>query len=228
MRSRSAAAPEAKANKAKLAQERSHSTRRKIVKSALQLWNLRGFDEGFDTTTVEEIADNASVSRATVYYYFPKKEDILRELAWVTAEEVYETALRSMMSGKAVDEVLHEIMGQLGTRVSRSSAAAVKRMLQLRHNDPEALDRDIASGGMTRAFSVVVAHAQEVGDLPKHLSALEVAEMLSSIAMASISKWSIVGDLDLVALLRRRATFILAGARNMDLAPSPSDNAKLG
>jgi AcrR family transcriptional regulator len=209
-------APDPKANKAKLVQERSRSTRRKIVKSALQLWTSRGFDEGFDSTTVNEIADNAGVSRATVYYYFPKKEDILRELAWVTAEEIHEVALRSMMSGQSVDEVLDEIMGQLGAKISRGSSAAVKRMLQLRNNDPEALSRDVASGGLTRAFSVVLTHAQEVGDLPKDVSAMEIAEVISSLAMGCISKWSILGDeVDLAATLRRRVVLVLAGARSI-------------
>jgi AcrR family transcriptional regulator len=202
-----------KANKAKLAQERSRATRRMIVRSALQLWNSRGFDEGFETTTVDEIADNAGFSRATVYYHFAKKEDILRELAWVTAEEIYECALRSMISGKVVDEVLAEIMVQLGTKVSRSSPAAVKRMLQLQPNDAESIKRDIDAGGLTRAFSVVVSHAQELGELPRTLGALDIAETISAAAMGAISKWSAMAQIDLIAALQLRTRLILAGAR---------------
>lgn len=205
-----------KANKAKLAQERSRKTRRKIVKGALALWNSRGFDEGFDTTTVEDIAEEAGVSRATVYYYFPKKEDILRDLAWVTAEEIYEGALRSMMSRDSVDAVFEQLMHQLGSKVLRASPAAVMRMLQLRKNEREAIDRDIASGGLTRAFSVVITHAQEIGELPRGPSSIEIAEILSSVVMGCISKWSIIGDDDLPATLQRRAKYILAGARNVE------------
>jgi AcrR family transcriptional regulator len=213
---RSNASPDMqKGNKAKLAQERSHATRRKIIKSALQLWKSRGFDEGFDTTTMDEIADNAGVSRATVYYYFPKKEDILGEMAWVTAEEIYESALRSMMSRKSVDDVIDEIMVRLGTAVSRSPPAAVKRMLQLQRSERQSINRDIDSGGLTRSFSVVLAHAQEVGDLPKQISAMDVAETLSSICMGCLSRWSIMGNIDLVATLRRRAALLLAGVKSL-------------
>jgi AcrR family transcriptional regulator len=205
-----------KPTKAKLAQERSRKTRRKIVKAALGLWDSRGFEEGFDTTTVEDIAAAAEVSRATVYYYFPKKEDILRDLAWVAAEETYECALRSMMSRQSVDAIFQQLMEQLGSKILRASPAAVRRMLQLRKPDPEAIDRDIASGGLTRAFSVVITHAQEMGDLPKGLSPLETAEILTSVVMGCISKWSIVGNDNLIETLRRRAMFVLAGARGLN------------
>jgi len=208
-------AEQPRSNKAKLAQERSRATRRRIVKAALKLWTGRGFDTGFDTTTVDEIAEHAAVSRATVYYYFPKKEDILREMAWVTADEIYEVALRSMMTRQSVDEVLDDIMVQLGTKVSRSSAAAVKRMLQLRNSDPSELDRDFASGGLTRAFSVAISHAQEVGELPREPGARELAEIISSTCMGAISKWSIIDNFDLVEVLRRRARLLLAGARHV-------------
>lgn len=210
-----------RANKAKLTQARSRETRRKIVKSALQLWKRHGFEEGFDTVTVDDIADNAGVSRATVYYYFPKKEEILKELAWVTADEIYECALRSMMGGKPVEDVLNEVMGQLGEKVSRSPVAAVKRMLQLRNDDPEELTRE-GSMGLTRAFSVVIAHAQELGEVPKTISSVEVGDLLASIAMGCINKWSMVGGGDLVNALQRRAALILAGARSIGQATAPA------
>lgn len=91
---------------AKLSQERSRATRRKIVSAALKLWTQRGFDEGFEATTVDEIAERAGISRASVYYYFPKKEDILREIAWTTAEQIHELSLRSLMSGRPVEQVI--------------------------------------------------------------------------------------------------------------------------
>lgn len=205
---------EAKTNKAKLAQERSRETRRKIVKAAMGLWNKRGFDEGFDATTVDDIADQAGVSRATVYYYFPKKEDILRDLPWVTAEEIYEGALRSMMGQNSVEAVFEQLMEQLGHKVLRATPAAVMRMLQVRNNEREAIDRDMASGGLTRAFSIVITHAQEIGDLPKGTGAAEIAEIMSAVVMGCISKWSVLGEGDLPAILQRRAAFVLAAARH--------------
>ncbi|MCB2079966.1 MAG: TetR/AcrR family transcriptional regulator [Novosphingobium sp.] len=198
---------------AKLSQARSRQTRKAIVNAALRLWSERGFDEGFEATTVDEIAERAGISRASVYYYFPKKEDILRELAWATAEQIHELSLRSLMSGQPVDRVIDEIMRQLGEMIARSPKAAVRRMLQIRDQAPESIARDSAAGGMTRAFSVVIAHAQEAGELPKTVGPIELAEMLSSLVMGAIAQWSILDDFDLVASLRRRGAIVLAGAQ---------------
>jgi AcrR family transcriptional regulator len=196
---------------AKLVQERSRATRKAIVSAALRLWTERGFDEGFQTTTVDEIAERAGISRASVYYYFPKKEDILREIAWTTAEQIYELSLRSLMTGRSIEPVFDDIMQQLGEMVARSPKAAVRRMLQIRDQAPESIARDSAAGGLTRAFSVVVAHAQEAGELPRTVGAIEVAEIVSSIVMGAISKWSIVADMDLPRTLRSRVAIVLAG-----------------
>ncbi len=203
-----------KSNKAKVVQERSRLTRLKVVKSALRLWTSRGFDEGFDATTVDDIAEAAGVSRATVYYYFPRKEDILREMAWATANEIYECALRSIMSGRPVDEVLSEIVGLLGDKVMRSSAAAVARMLQVRRTDANEIERDSRSGGLSRSFTIVILHAQEAGELPRHFSAREIAEIMASVCMGYIARWSIAGDSDLSEAMRQSTALILAGVRN--------------
>lgn len=200
-------------NRAKLAQERSRATRKGIVSAALRLWTARGFDDGYEITTVDEIAESAGMSRATVYYYFPKKEDILREMAWTTAEQIHELSLRSLMSGKPVESVIDEIMQQLGLIVVRSPRAAVRRMLHVRDLTPDNIVRDSASGGMTRAFSVVIAHAQEAGELLTEVGAIEIAETLSSIVMGCISKWSMDENMDLPRALRRRSALLIAGVK---------------
>lgn len=50
----------------------------RIIESAATLFASRGYD----ATTMEDIGECADVSRATVFNYFPKKEDIV--LAWFT------------------------------------------------------------------------------------------------------------------------------------------------
>ena len=63
-----------------LQQRRSQDTRRKLIRSALELWNERGFDDAFEATTAEEIARLAGVSKGTFYFHFAHKEDILLAL----------------------------------------------------------------------------------------------------------------------------------------------------
>ena len=48
-------------------------SRRSILKASRKLFS----DQGYDETLIEEIADLAEVSKATVYNYFPDKDSLL-------------------------------------------------------------------------------------------------------------------------------------------------------
>ena len=56
-----------------LRQRKKQKTRETIVKVALDLFAKQGYEH----TTITEIADAAEVSRRTIFAYFPTKEDIL-------------------------------------------------------------------------------------------------------------------------------------------------------
>jgi AcrR family transcriptional regulator len=53
--------------------EKKAATRRRIRECALQLFEKNGYD----STTVEEVAEAASVSHMTFFRYFPTKEDVV-------------------------------------------------------------------------------------------------------------------------------------------------------
>ena len=64
--------------------------RQAIARAAVQLFEAKGFD----STTMDEIATRASVSRPTVFNYFARKEDILMVLAQMMAthlEDAYQS-----------------------------------------------------------------------------------------------------------------------------------------
>lgn len=52
-------------------------TKQRILEAAIQLFQARGFDQ----TSVDEIAAQASVSRATFFNYMNSKENVLHEIA---------------------------------------------------------------------------------------------------------------------------------------------------
>jgi AcrR family transcriptional regulator len=52
------------------------STRERILDIALELFN----EQGYDKTSLREIAERLSVTKAALYYHFERKEDILLEL----------------------------------------------------------------------------------------------------------------------------------------------------
>src|SRR5512133_2651980 len=52
------------------------STRQRILDVALELFN----EQGYDKTSLREIAKRLGVTKAALYYHFERKEDILLEL----------------------------------------------------------------------------------------------------------------------------------------------------
>jgi AcrR family transcriptional regulator len=52
-------------------------TRNRILDVAVQLFQ----DQGFGETPIDQVAAEANVSRATVFNYFPSKQDLLRAIA---------------------------------------------------------------------------------------------------------------------------------------------------
>jgi AcrR family transcriptional regulator len=67
-----------------LRQERSRNTRERLVRAALKLWRQQGFED----TTVDEIAAEAEVGWSTFYYHFANKDELLQELGGLTAQAV--------------------------------------------------------------------------------------------------------------------------------------------
>jgi len=79
-----------------LVQERSRRTRQELVNAAVALWTERGFENGVEATTVEEIARAAGVTKGTFYFHFAHKEDVLLEMGLETAEVMMKEAQLGM------------------------------------------------------------------------------------------------------------------------------------
>ena len=134
-----------------LVQERSRRTRQQLVNAAVKLWTERGFDEGIDETTVEEIVQAAGVTKGTFYFHFAHKEDILLEVGWGTSEALFKDATKLLGTDRTVDEILDELLGLLARRISNTRCAAVARTLAEFYRRP---DRGRESRVRTSASSV--------------------------------------------------------------------------
>ncbi|MDT3440799.1 MULTISPECIES: TetR/AcrR family transcriptional regulator [unclassified Pseudofrankia] len=202
-----------------LVQERSRDTRRAIVKAALDLWAQRGYETGIDETTAEEIAARAGISKATFYFHFARKEDILLETGWLTARVAYEDARRDLAGNHTVDEILAGLVTGIGRRVEKVPRVAVRRMLAAQNVGNACYQTKAGERfGFERAFEVVFVHARETGELPEHVAARSLALMLTSLVMDAVRDWALADPADLCDVLRERAALLLAGARNLSVA----------
>jgi AcrR family transcriptional regulator len=78
-------------------ERKQHATREGLLAAALSLFAERGYEH----TTVDDIADRADVSRATVFNYFPRKEEFL--LAWAERRRAIVSGLLAREQSESVD-----------------------------------------------------------------------------------------------------------------------------
>jgi AcrR family transcriptional regulator len=114
-----------------LRERKKQQTRQSIADTARALFAERGFDR----VTVAEVARAANVSEATVFNYFPTKEDLV-----FSGLEAFETALVGAVRDRAPGE---SIAGAFGRFVAQPRGL-------LRANDPETV-RELA--GITRVIT---------------------------------------------------------------------------
>ncbi len=84
--------------RASFQQARPHQTKRSLVQAAMALWCTNGYAG----TTVADICRAAGVSKASFYFYFPRKEDVLFVVGVVSRTSVIfaEVFQRAKQHGK--------------------------------------------------------------------------------------------------------------------------------
>lgn len=207
-----AAADSTAPRRSALQQRRSQNTRRKLIRSALELWNDRGFDEAFEATTAEEIARLAGVSKGTFYFHFAHKEDILLEMPWATAEIMVEEARGAVKRGEPAVEVIEALVASLARRVARAPRAALLRVT----GHWARISNGIGEGprGFGEAFDLVLRYGCERGELPGELEVDDIASLLQASTMDALMRWASTEQsaAALARTLSRRTRVILRGA----------------
>lgn len=197
-----------------LTQTRSRNTRRKLIRTALDLWNERGFESSFEEITAEEIARAAGVSKGTFYFHFARKDDLLLEMPWATAEIMISEAQVAMDRGERTSDIIEQLMTSLAQRVSRAPRGALLRVIAYwsgsLHSDSASVTQ---AHGFGEAFEAVGRYAISHGDLPRDVEVSEFAALLQVATMDALVGWSASTQSteELQRRLCRRADVILYG-----------------
>ncbi len=191
-------------------QERSRETRRRLVRTALELWAERGFETGIEDTTVEEIAAAAHVTKGTFYFHFARKEQILLEMGWGTSFLLIEESQRCQEAGRTLNDSLRRLMNLLNRRITAAPPPAVGRALAEFRRPPRPDVGPPTGPNFRDAYEPLFARAQEEGEVTDQISPSEMSHILEALVLDSIELWSL-GKGKLNQLLRRRTAFVLAG-----------------
>jgi AcrR family transcriptional regulator len=140
--------------------------RERLVIAAVDLFT----EQGYDATTVAQIAERAGVTRSTLFRYFPDKREILvagqETLSLLLAEGITAapegaTPLEAVAAGL---EQVSEAMGALNREIGPRIRAAVEANAELRERDA------LKSVGLADAMTAALV-ARGVPDATAHLAA---------------------------------------------------------
>jgi len=173
--------------------QREH-TRSEIVRVAFDLFATHGYEK----VSVEMIAAEAGISRATFFNYFPQKELILREVASARAAKLKAIMGELLTAGHAptVDGLLQAIL-KLAEENARITVHSKKLILEtVFHNvsrGPMMVAREQAVEALTGIFARILKTAparktHAPGARTKHSPKL-VAEVVVSIFLATMLEW---------------------------------------
>jgi AcrR family transcriptional regulator len=179
------------------------STRERILDIALELFN----EQGYDKTSLREIAERLKVTKAALYYHFERKEDILLQLhlrLHALGREVLErigdvesSADKAKAWGQLLDQFIDQIVANsdlfLLHQRNRNAFESLEHSEEnhAEHEDLEArLRRFLADPSLPLAQRVrmacsigaVMGTLMGVGDMFADATPAEVAELVRGVA----------------------------------------------
>ncbi len=195
----------------KLQQKRSRETRAKLISAAVDLWREHGFDE----TTVAEVCDAAGVSKGTFYFYFPRKEDLLLELAVTTSERTDAEVQRQLESAQPTAELVHDLIVTMAKRTQRTPRALLARTVQelLASVGQRWEDARGERSAFGQTFTRIFDRAKQRGELPDGYHPADLASMMTILLLQGMLGWAWGGyPTSLEKVLWSRAALVLVGA----------------
>jgi TetR/AcrR family transcriptional regulator, cholesterol catabolism regulator len=157
-------------------------TKERIVGSALALFGTRGYD----ATTIEDIGERADVSRATVFNYFARKEDIASELIGRRRAELAEHIAEAREKTASTSERLSRSLVGLA-RDYEADPATGRAIIRawLHAGGPLLPDASISAA----LLAEVIREGQQHGDVPPTLDATRAGLVVLDTYLGVLYRW---------------------------------------
>ena len=172
-----------------MAKKDPRNTRRKIVTAAWRLF----YEQGYDSTTVDQIISASGTSKGSFYHYFTGKDALLSSLS-LLFDSKYEELISEIDPGmNSFDKLLllnQELFKMIESTVS---VDLMCRMYAAQLTD--AGDKHLLDQGRTyyKLLRKIAQEGQERGELSDALSPAEISRVYAMCERALIYEWCIRG-----------------------------------
>lgn len=165
------------------AERKKKETRQKIIKAALDLIQQQGFDK----TTMEQIAEAADVARKTLYNYFPVKEAIVdeyvRSLSRKFAQEVFAKLPSLPDTRSRLLESLDKVYEQVEINAEIIGISLGYRLKNVLQGD------EYQSGGTQSLLAEIIRLGRQAGEIRQDIRAELLVKQLDILRGSIVMGW---------------------------------------
>ncbi len=186
-------------------------TKQGLLNAAVELFIANGYDE----TTIDDIAAAADVAKVTFYYYFKSKEELMLEIKENAVQEVLSRSETLLAEQIAAAEILHALITDIGRWTEKNwqllKAFSAQRLSPAAKgndcDDPEKPLRFVA------LLEQIIKHGQTTGYFRKEMDAQSIAHFTMLAIMNEQFRWIEQGrkKAALTSQLKQCLDFLLYG-----------------
>ena len=166
-----------------------------------------------DDVRIDQVAEDLGIARATLYYYFSGKDDLISFLM----QEKMERIAAQVQKAKVGD----------GTALERFEAAMRAAIFELASNPALCLNLMLATGRMEAMAEILASserailaplrelliEARAVGDADVADIDLTISSLMGGTNMAVLQRWALTGEVDPDDMSQHAVTLFLNGVR---------------
>jgi AcrR family transcriptional regulator len=160
-------------------------TRERIFQAACKLFRHKGFE----STTIDDIAEKADVAKGTFFNYFPRKEAVLGFLSELRLEQAEQTAEEILAAAPPVAPRIMEMFVEFAAFYEEDPALA-------RHIVEEVGRRfhdigDEVCQRWDRLGERLIRHLQSIGEIRSDVTPARAHDILAAVYHDALMRWAL-------------------------------------
>jgi len=185
-------------------ERRRRELRERVVGATLELVS----EQGFEATTVEQIAEKADIAPATFFNHFQSKSGLLAEITGDVAEALEGLIEEHLGADGTVNEQLEGLARHAAEMIAEHQKVAREVMLEMLRSGARPEDAAPYLASLHRPLTTMLAAGQGRGEVRTDQDAEFLAEMVLGAFHATVSQWLSDETYPIAERLPRAASFI--------------------
>jgi len=166
-------------------ERRKLEVRARIYAAARELFTK----QGFEATTVDEIAEMADVAPATFFNHFQSKQTLLRLMTGEVVEHLHAMTVESLVGEGSSRERLRAFVARAAEDISANRGVARETLLELMRLDATPDGPHPYLARLIEPFVNLISEGQRAGEIRTDRSAAFLTQMAVGMMNSAITSW---------------------------------------